>query len=153
MDGLLLDGCCEITCSLFDDSESLLLFRLGLFLRCFLILPLEFSPLSLCFLLWRFLVDLLDGRHLFHHNLDGGGEDGGSAVGDCVVLIRLVLGEIVIARCEASPSTVFPLPPIRKGLRAFFGVMTDWVVCEEGTNSLVGRISDSCSASILPGNG
>ena len=69
--------------------------------------------------------------------LDGGGEDGGSAVGDCVVLIRLVLGEIVIARWEASPSTSFALPPIRKGLRAFFGVITDWVACEEGTNSLV----------------
>jgi hypothetical protein len=70
-----------------------------------------------------------------------------------VALMWLVLGEAVIARCEAHPSTVFPLPPILKGLRVFFGVRTDWVSCEGGADSLLDRISVSSSTSVFSGNG
>jgi hypothetical protein len=50
-----------------------------------------------------------------------------------------------MARCEAPPSPAFPLPPILKGLRAFFGVVTDWEDWEGGIDSLVGRMSVSGS--------
>lgn len=83
-----------------------------------------------------------------------GGDDGGPKVGD-FVLVRLLLGDVVVARCEGSASTAFPLPPILKCFLVFLGV-TGISDClgDGGTDSLVIRTSSGLgTASRSPRSG
>lgn len=62
----------------------------------------------------------------------GGGEDGGSAVGD---RIRVICEEGGRERCESSPSIpTLPLPPILNVLRDFLGVafVCESIIWEDG---------------------
>lgn len=87
--------------------------------------------------------------------LCGSGDDGGSAVGDCVALVRILLGEIVASHCEAPSWLALPFPPILKCFLDFFGVeATSACLGDAGAASLVVKTSsDLASSSGIPDEG
>lgn len=76
-------------------------------------------------------------------------------VGECVAREWFLLGEAVVARCEAPPSPALPLPPILKGALDFFGVIVLSASWEDGgTDPLFAKtVFASSPACVFSGTG